>query len=124
MLEIGGGADLGQEAIRADDCSQLGAEDLDRDLAVVSQVMREVDGCHSAGAELALDLVAVGESFSKAVGGVVHSADNVAYSVAGRQQIMAAGRVARGEHGGGPALSDARCRKTMFSLLYNPLQFD
>ena len=34
---------------------ELGAQHLDRDLAVVPEVVREIDGRHAAGAELALD---------------------------------------------------------------------
>ncbi len=37
-----------------------------RDLAIVLQVLGEVDGGHTAGAELALDAVAVGESGGEA----------------------------------------------------------
>ena len=39
---------------------QLGVQDLDGDLAVVLQVLGEVDGGHAALAELAFEAVAVG----------------------------------------------------------------
>ena len=55
------GLDLAQEALGADDGGELGAEDLDRDLAVVLQVLGEVDRGHAALADLPLDAVAVAE---------------------------------------------------------------
>ena len=61
MLEVGGGLDLGQEPLGADDRGQLGAQHLDRHLAVVLEVLGEVDRGHAAGAQLPLDAVAVGE---------------------------------------------------------------
>ena len=62
MLEAGGGFDLGEEAVAADDGAELGVEDLDGDLAAVLQVFGEVDGGHAALAELALKAVTVGEA--------------------------------------------------------------
>ena len=44
-----------------EDRVEFGAQDLERDFSVVAHVVREVDGGHGAGAELALDAVAVGE---------------------------------------------------------------
>ena len=61
MLEPGGDLDLAGEPLGAERGGELGAEDLHRDLAVVLQVLGEVDGGHAALAELALDAVAVGE---------------------------------------------------------------
>ena len=51
---------------------QLGAQHLERDLAVVAQVVGQVDGGHAAGAELALDPVAVGEGGGQAREGIRH----------------------------------------------------
>ncbi len=62
MLQIGGGLDLDQEALGADHRRELGAEDLDRHLAVVSDILGEVDRGHPAGTEFALDAVAVGQA--------------------------------------------------------------
>src|SRR6185503_11091529 len=39
----------------------LGLQHLERDLAVVLELAREVDGTHPAGADLALNHVAIGE---------------------------------------------------------------
>ena len=61
VLEIGGDLDLFEEAVGADDGGELGAEHLEGDLAVVLQVVGQVNGRHAAVAEFALDAVAVGE---------------------------------------------------------------
>ena len=61
VLEVGGGLDLGQEALGADDGGEFGAEDLDGDGAIVLEVVGQVDRGHAALAELALDAVAVGQ---------------------------------------------------------------
>src|SRR6185437_246528 len=53
--------DLAGEPVGAERGGQLGTQDLHRHLAVVLEVFGEVDGRHSALAELALDAVAVGE---------------------------------------------------------------
>ena len=56
------GLDLHHEALGAEHGGQFRLQHLDRDLAVVLQVLGEVHRGHAAGAELALDAVAVGES--------------------------------------------------------------
>ncbi len=58
VLQVGDGLDLAQKPFGADDGGEVGAEHLDGDLAVVLEVVREVDGGHAAGAELALDPIA------------------------------------------------------------------
>ena len=60
MLQVGRGADLGQESLRADHRGELRPEHLHRHPAVVPEVMGQVDRGHAARAELALDPVAVG----------------------------------------------------------------
>ena len=67
MLEVGGELDLGQEPLGADDGGELRAQQLERDLAVVLEVLREVDGGHAAGADLTFDPVAVGEGYLEPV---------------------------------------------------------
>jgi hypothetical protein len=52
--------DLGEEPVGSDDGRQLRAQDLDRDLAVVLEVLRQIHRGHAALPELALDLVAAG----------------------------------------------------------------
>ncbi len=61
MLQVGRGLDLGQEPLGADRGGEFGAQHLERDVAVVLEVVGEVDGGHAALPELALDAVAVGE---------------------------------------------------------------
>ena len=51
-----------KEPLGAEYRGELGMKDLDRDLAVVLEIVRQVDRRHPARAELALDAVAVGES--------------------------------------------------------------
>ena len=62
MLEPGGEPDLPLEALGAEGGGKLGEEDLERDRAVVLEVLGEVDRGHAAAPELALEGVAVGES--------------------------------------------------------------
>jgi hypothetical protein len=66
MLQVRGGPDLAQEPLGADDGGELGAQHLDGDLAVVLEVVGEVDGGHAAGTEFALEPVAVGEGRAQA----------------------------------------------------------
>ncbi len=54
-------ANLAQETIGAQCGTEIRMKHLDRDIAIVPQIMREIDGSHPASAELALDAVAVGE---------------------------------------------------------------
>ena len=70
MLEPCGEPDLAQEPVGAETGGQLGPEDLDRNRAIVAEVVRAVDHGHAAAAELPLDPVAVGERGGKAGGGV------------------------------------------------------
>jgi hypothetical protein len=72
MLEPGGGADLPEEPLRAQCGAELGVEDLEGDQAIVLEVVGEVDRSHAAPAELALDHIAVAESFSELDGNVGH----------------------------------------------------
>ena len=67
MLQPGGEADLALEPVGAERGGELGEEDLERDGAVVAEVVRQVDDGHAAAAELALDGVAVGEGVAQAV---------------------------------------------------------
>ena len=61
MAESRGDADLIQEPVGAEDGGEFGAQHLERHVAVVLEVAGEVDGGHPAGAEFALDAVAIGE---------------------------------------------------------------
>mgnify|MGYP003471267922 CR=1 FL=1 len=68
MRGVRGGLDLGEKPLGADDRGQLGPQHFHRHLAVVLQVLRQVDGGHPALAELALEAVAVGKGGGEAVG--------------------------------------------------------
>ena len=72
MLEVGGGLDLAQEALGADDGGQFGPEHLDGDLAVVLEVLGQVDGGHAALPELPLEAVAIRQGFGQAGEDVGH----------------------------------------------------
>ena len=61
MIELGGDADLAGEPVGPEHRSQLGPEHLDRDLAVMPQIVGEIDRGHPAVAQLALDPVAARE---------------------------------------------------------------
>lgn len=57
MLEMRGDFYLAEEALGAEHRGELGVKDFDRNVAIVLFVVGEIDGCHSAPAELALDSV-------------------------------------------------------------------
>ena len=72
MLEVGGGLDLAQEPLGADDRGQLGPQHLDRDLAVVPEVLGEIDGGHPPLPDLFEESVAAGQGFRETGQGVGH----------------------------------------------------
>ena len=55
MLEIRGDSDLLEESLSAQDSSELGMQNLDRDFAIVLLVVGEINGGHAAGTQLTLD---------------------------------------------------------------------
>ena len=61
MIERGGRPDLVGEPLGADQHAQLGPEHLERHLAMMLEIVGQVDRRHAAPAELALDGVAAGE---------------------------------------------------------------
>ena len=61
VLQVGRRADLGEKAGGAHRGSQIGVKHLYRDMPVVLQVARQVDGGHSTLPEFALDRVSVSE---------------------------------------------------------------
>ena len=80
MLEPGGELDLAQEPLGAQRRGELGVQHLERDGAVVPQVVREVDRGHAAAAELALELVAVRECCREDGAGVgAHAAPSTSF---------------------------------------------
>jgi len=61
VRETGGDLDLLQEPLGPEDGRELGMEDLDRHLAMVLQIICEIDGGHAPAAQLALGLVPPGK---------------------------------------------------------------
>ena len=72
MGEARGDFDLAEEAVVPEHGGQLGPQHLDRHLAVVAQVFRQVDGRHATGAQLALDAILAGEGGSEAFRARIH----------------------------------------------------
>ena len=72
MLQPRGGADFAQEAVAAERGPEVGVQDLDGDGAVVLAVMSAENGRHAAGADLAEDVVAVGDRRGEARGDIGH----------------------------------------------------
>ena len=70
VLQRRGGLDLPHEPLGAEDGGELGLQHLERHLAVVLQVLRQVDGGHAPLAQLPLDAVAVGQGGGEAGQGV------------------------------------------------------
>ena len=60
--EAGGELDLAEEPVGADGGREVGAEDLEGDLAVVAEVLGQEDDGHPALTQLALEIVAAGEA--------------------------------------------------------------
>ena len=65
MVQVGGGRDLAQEALGAESVDQFGVEHLYGYLALVLEVVREIDRSHPAGAKLAVEAVAIGQGTLK-----------------------------------------------------------
>ena len=61
MLQVGRELDLGQEPLGPDHRGELGAEHLEGHPPGMADVLGQVDRGHAAGADLALDPVAVGQ---------------------------------------------------------------
>jgi hypothetical protein len=72
VLEVGGDADFPEEAVGADGGGELRPQGLDRDLAAVAQIGREIDRRHAAFAHQPVDLVAVAERGAKLLQDVCH----------------------------------------------------
>ena len=66
VLQGGGGLDLPHEPLGADHGGELRLQHLERHLAVVLEVLRQVHRGHAALAEFPLDAVAVGEGGGEA----------------------------------------------------------
>ena len=67
MLQPRRGADLAQESFAAKRGAQVGMQHLDGDIAIVFEIVREVDGGHAALTQLAFKAVAVAQRSREAV---------------------------------------------------------
>ncbi len=74
VLEVGGGLDLLEESLGAEDGSELRPQHFDGDRAVVLQIVSEVDVRHAAFAQVAFNLVAVSEGGREPGGDLGHGA--------------------------------------------------
>jgi hypothetical protein len=70
VLEIGYDPDLTEESVGTERGGKLGAENLERDLALVPQVAGEVDGGHATLSQFPLQLVSVSQRRTKAAVGL------------------------------------------------------
>ena len=90
--------DFGEEAIAAECSTEIGVQHLDGDVAVVLEIMREIHGGHPAGAELAVDAIAVGEGQVQACDDVrVHGAAELGIRATGGQPNRGPNACTRGK---------------------------
>src|SRR5437762_12613863 len=99
MTEAGGGFDLPEKPLPPEGGRELRRQYLDRDGAMVLQVLREVDRCHPPAAELALDGVPPaeggpnrGEHVSHGELGherLLHDSEPRGWAAEGRAQLLA-----------------------------------
>lgn len=61
MIEARRDLDLAEKAFGADGRGELGAQNLDRDLALVAYVLGEINGGHAAAADPLRDRILIGE---------------------------------------------------------------
>ena len=97
MLQPRRGPDLAQESLTAERRAEVGVEHLDGDVAIVLEVVREVDCRHAARAELALDAVMAGQGAGQAGEDVV-----VRHGGTGREGARAATEAVNMVAGGRP----------------------
>ena len=67
MREAGGDLDLAQEPLRAKRVGEFWFQHLDRDVALVADVLGEVDRRHTAAAQLTLNAVPIGKGRGEAI---------------------------------------------------------
>ena len=72
VLELGGHANFTVESLGTDRGAELRVQHLDGDLALMLEILREVDGGHAAGAELAFHAIPVGQSRLQSIESVAH----------------------------------------------------
>ena len=84
MLQRRSGLNLHHEPLCTQHGGELGLQHLERDVAIMLEIVREIYRRHAAGAELALDLVAAGEGGVEAVDGA-HRGFSTGVSLARRR---------------------------------------
>ena len=72
MIQPSGDRNLAQEPLGAERLGQLGTQDLDSSLALVLQIVSEVDRGHAALTQLAIDAVSPDERGAQKRQGVFH----------------------------------------------------
>jgi hypothetical protein len=65
VSQVGRDLDLPNEAFGAEARGKLGPEDLDGNVAVMLQVLGEIDGGHTAAPDLPFDLITVGKGLGE-----------------------------------------------------------
>ena len=112
MLQRRGRPDLLHEPLGAEHGGELRLQHLDRDLAIVLQVLGEIDRRHAALAELALDAVAIGE-------GVLQRAlmfgQRSPRGAGGAENVLPSARPLSRE--GVRLARDRRCRSTSYTAI-------
>ena len=73
VLQAGGGPDLALEALRTERGSQLGMQHLQRDRAVVPEIVGEIHRGHATPPQLALEPVPVGQAALELLTEVYHA---------------------------------------------------
>ncbi len=74
MLQVGSDLNFPQKPLGAEGSGEIRPEDLHRDLAMVLQVLSEVDRRHPTAANLPLNGVTVGEGGFETIEGIGHGA--------------------------------------------------
>ena len=92
MLEVGGDLHFAEETLGAEGGGQVGPEDLDCDLAVVFEVLGQVDRGHPARAEFPLDPVSASEGRCESVLRIGHGGPGVGETTVRLFKITAGGR--------------------------------
>jgi hypothetical protein len=95
VLQLRGCGDLLDEALGPEYSGQLGLQHLDGHLALVLQILGQVDGGHPPRPELALDAVAGGEGRLQAGGQVGHGKPRCGVGAGSARIMGSAGAVGR-----------------------------
>ena len=77
MLQLGGDLDLTEESVGPEGGGKLGAQDLERHLAAVLEILGQVDRRHSALSQLTVEPVSVDESGAQSFQNVSHDPSTV-----------------------------------------------